>query len=428
MVAGLKEESAPGLTPGARGSRKKAQPGIAPTASDQTLKPEIATPQGASIGAGARNEGNGQGAQQAHPYPPIGHQPMGMPGLSRIEATSEGKAPNGDTGGWVSHLAGGIILRELHNKAGRALRRFFPFVPRWVQKLGPKDQVWAALIVGGLVLFAFNFLFHQGGRLLGRMVFQGGSSTLPVPAPNPALNQSAVSDPRESNPSNGPAVSFSNPPKDSSPPTSKPGRASASKDDDFFKPPPETPEVKEDKEFVSEFAGRYYGVTPQNAQENADYIIGHVNVETSGSFLIQYDHQDFYQQMGKQKQSFSYKGTPPVFTEMKDGLEAFVVEGEQVKMGDGSSNPRPVTLVLYIEHHPDGKSLVAKGGDISGLIHDQPEKGAGSTDAKASGDGSAKGEDPLKTVSDGVKDVQGAVSTVSAANSTLDKAKNFLGF
>ena len=40
---------------------------------------------------------------------------------------------------------------------------------------------------------------------------------------------------------------------------------------------------------------------------------------------------------------------------------------------------------------------------------------------------SAKGEDPLKAVGDGVKDFQGAVNTANEVESTADKAKGILG-
>jgi hypothetical protein len=41
---------------------------------------------------------------------------------------------------------------------------------------------------------------------------------------------------------------------------------------------------------------------------------------------------------------------------------------------------------------------------------------------------SAKGEDPIKAVGDGVKDYQSAVSTATDAKSATDKAKSLIGF
>jgi|HubBroStandDraft_5_1064220.scaffolds.fasta_scaffold186136_2 hypothetical protein len=90
--------------------------------------------------------------------------------------------------------------------------------------------------------------------------------------------------------------------------------------------------------------------------------------------------EDFHQQMWKQKTAFAFNGTQPEFLRMEDGWKVFVVRGEQTRTEDGQSlKPRAVVLVVYIQHHPDKKSLVEKAADVSPA----DEKGDGSAKAKS---------------------------------------------
>jgi hypothetical protein len=57
-------------------------------------------------------------------------------------------------------------------------------------------------------------------------------------------------------------------------------------------------------------------------------------------------------------------------------------------------------------------------GELHRVSAAQADKGADS----------AKGEDPIKAVGDGVKDYQSAVSTATDAKSATDKAKSLIGF
>jgi hypothetical protein len=102
----------------------------------------------------------------------------------------------------------------------------------------------------------------------------------------------------------------------------------------------------------------------------------------------------------------------------------------QYKTGDGQPlKPRAVVLVVYIQHHPDGKSLVEKAANVSPDDEAaQAEKGDGSAKGDLPSEASAKGEDPLKAVGDGVKDYQSVVSTAADAKSATDKAKSLIGF
>ncbi len=54
-------------------------------------------------------------------------------------------------------------------------------------------------------------------------------------------------------------------------------------------------------------------------------------------------------------------------------------------------------MVVYIQHRPDGKSLVEKAADvIPNEETAQAEKGDGSAKGDLSPEASAKGEDPLR--------------------------------
>ena len=178
------------------------------------------------------------------------------------------------------------------------------------------------------------------------------------------------------------------------------------------------PEAKEDTPLALEFARHYYGVTPQNWNDTQMYFYYHMDGHSLVEFVNKYKTEDFLQQNWKQKKSFSYNGTQPEFVYVRDGLEVFCVKGEQTRMGDEPPKPRPVILMVYIQHHPDGKSLVMRAIDLSYMAEPKPEKNAES----------AKGEDPLKAVGDAVKDANSTVNTAQQGEDAVDKAKKMLGF
>ncbi len=194
--------------------------------------------------------------------------------------------------------------------------------------------------------------------------------------------------------------------------------------------------AREERIFAAEFGSRFYGVNAQNWDDTQNYFIDHLNPSYLAPFLHQYFGADFTNQVRHHNLAYSLDGAQSQFLRMKGGSGIFLFKGLQTKEGDGQSPVSlPVALVIQIQHHPDGNSLVEKVTVVNpGEEGDQAEK----TDGSAKGDlspgagavagGSAKGEDPLKAVSDRVKDVQGAVNTANDAKSAADKARALFGF
>ncbi len=155
-----------------------------------------------------------------------------------------------------------------------------------------------------------------------------------------------------------------------------------------------------------------------------EWLKNHMPKSYFPTVLSQYYGPAFLKQIMEQNLVYTLQDTQAEFLRMEGGSGVFLVKGEQSKRGDGQSpTSRPVGLIIQIHYHPDLNSLVEKLRVLSpGELAALAAKGAPTTEA------SAKGEDPLKAVGDGVKDVQSAVNTADEAKSAADKAKSILDF
>ncbi len=180
------------------------------------------------------------------------------------------------------------------------------------------------------------------------------------------------------------------------------------------------PWAREERIFAAEFGIRFYGVNAQNWDDTQNYFIDHLSPTYLAPFLHQYFGADFTNQVRHHNLAYSLDGAQSQFLRMKGGSGIFLFKGLQTKEGDGQSPVSlPVALVIQIQHHPDGNSLVEK---VTVVSSEEAAAQAEKTDM------SAKGEDPLKAVSDRVKDVQSAVNTADEAKSAADKAKGLFPF
>ena len=164
-------------------------------------------------------------------------------------------------------------------------------------------------------------------------------------------------------------------------------------------------------------------MSADTVSDNLEYLKNHLLKSYFPTFRSQYFGPAFFKQIGEQNLVYVFQSPQAEFLQMEGGSGVFLVKGEQTKQRDGvATTTRPVGLILQIQHHPDGQSLVEKVTELSpGEAAAQAEK------EKQAPEASAKGEDPLKAVGDGVKDVQSAVNTANEVESTADKTKGVLG-
>ena len=343
-----------------------------------------------------------QAKGQALAVPGQGAKPQNGPGPIASKASAKlGTGGKGKTkGGRKASKAG--VLSSVFSTMAHSLGRYLA-----------QGLVWILLVVLGLAGLHFAQSRFRGWRLVA-----------PATASIPQSQAAAVS---LSNPTQNSKLNTQNSPEVAS---ARAPESSPQWTDPESKVPDELRQrEKDDKQRALKLWGLFWAIAYKHDIDYWRYDIGdHFSKECSDDFDTAYFNDDL--QDGIQKEKLYYKtGQPdaPKLLDSSDTTMTIEVDGPVTQLGDAVYKGKVfwknrMALVVAFQHGPDGNWTVTK-------IESKPaggKKAPAKTPAKAGA--AAKGKDVLQQVGEGVKDVQGAVSTATGVKSAADKAKGLLGF